>query len=104
MYKCGRCGCEMIVVEQVTRRHERGWLQVRFTDTDGTERRCLIDLEDLSDWLLQLKKLTGRKPTKRDLRDILVQMIEEVRKRRERFRPEFDLTDLIGVDLEREEK
>ncbi|MCD6528775.1 hypothetical protein J7L06_00585 [Candidatus Bathyarchaeota archaeon] len=67
-------------------------------------REIEIPQSEIVDRLKELKRLTGRKPTKQDARDIIKVMVDEIRKTREPFPQRFNFSSWIGVDLEAEEK
>ena len=90
----------MIVIEQVLTAMGKGVVVVRYDDEAGNEHIARIDIEDIAERCLQFRRLVGRKPSEKDVRDIIVEMVNEIRKRRERFRPILPLDKLIGIDLE----
>jgi len=59
-----------------------------------------IDEREIVEKLKSLSALLGRKPTLQDLREIILQIVNEVRKGRQPFLERFDYSQFIGVDLE----
>jgi len=69
-------------------------------DVEGETRTATIEEREIIERLKVLRQLLGRKPTVQDLKEILVNIINEVRKQKEPFLGRFDYTKFIGVDLE----
>ena len=75
-------------------------------DADGFPegiRRIQIPQSEIVERLKELKRLTGRKPTIRDVKDIIKVLVDEMRKKREPFPQRFDFSAWIEADLEADE-
>ena len=66
-------------------------------------RRIQIPQSEVVERLRELKRLTGRKPTSQDVRDVIKVLVDEMRRKREPFPQRFDFTRWINADLEAEE-
>ena len=77
-----------------------------FFEADGFPegvRQIQIPQSEVVERLKELKRLTGRKPTLRDVKDIIKVLVDEMRRKREPFPQRFDFTKWIDMDLEAEE-
>ena len=75
-------------------------------DVDGFPegvREIKIPQSEIIERLKELKRLTGRKPTIQDVKDVIKVLVDEMRRKREPFPQRFDFTKWIGMDLEAEE-
>jgi hypothetical protein len=66
----------------------------------GTMKTYSLHLQDLVDRLIELKQILGRSLTVTDARQVLVEIINEVRVGKTGIPEHFDLTPYIGVELE----
>ena len=74
-------------------------------EADGFQegiKQIQIPQSEIVERLKELKRLTGRKPTSQDVRDVIKVLVDEMRRKREPFPQRFDLSEWIGVDLEAE--
>ena len=92
----------MIKLKQIISKHGETTLIFDVDFPDGSARETEIPLSEVVERLRELKNLTGRNPTKRDARDIIKVMIDEMRRKREPFPQRFDFTKWINMDLEAE--
>jgi len=69
-------------------------------DLAGATYEKKIDEREIVEKLKSLSALLGRKPTLQDFREIIVQIVNEVRRGRQPFLERFDYSQFIGVDLE----
>lgn len=67
-------------------------------------RRIQIPQSEVVERLKMLMRLTGRKPTLQDARDIIKVLVDEMRRKREPFPQRFDFTKWIDADLEEAEE
>jgi len=89
----------MIVLKSVKVKH--GEVELKFEFSDGEKTRTVTIHEyDVAERLRVLKQLVGRELKPDDLKEIIVQVINEMRKGRKPLRQRFDYEDWIGVDLE----
>ena len=93
----------MIKLKQIISKHGETTLIFDVDFPDGSTRETEIPLSEVVERLKMLMRLTGRKPTLRDARDIIKVMIDEMRRKREPFPQRFDFTKWINADLEAEE-
>ena len=89
----------MIVLKSV--KVKRGEVELKFEFSDGEKTRTVTIHEfDVVERLRVLKQLVGRPLKLDDLRDVVVQIIAEMRVGKKPLRERFDYDDWIGVDLE----
>ena len=92
----------MIKIKQVKMIHGRVFLLLEYDGDFSGSRILKVDLEEIKERLKQASTALGRKPTRQDVRDILVSIVKEARKGKSRIEAPIDFGKLIGVDLEAE--
>jgi hypothetical protein len=89
----------MIRLKQIQTVHGDAFLTFEYSV--GTETKTLtIDRRDLIAKAKEFQALVGRSPTLKEFKEILTQIIDDVRVGKELFIPEFDYESIINVDLE----
>jgi hypothetical protein len=90
----------MIKLKQVLTVLGKGVLVFEADFPDGTVKDVQIDVSELEDRLKQLRELLGRGLTVADLKDVVKNVVNQIRSGAQPFPQKFDYTALIGVDLE----
>ena len=75
-------------------------LTLRYSTSSGELKTVKIAKEDLVTQFKVLIAITGKNPTVQDLKNILVQMVNEERAGKLKIPDTFDFTTYIGVELE----
>ena len=92
----------MIRLKQVKMIHGRVFLLLEYDGDFSGNRILKVDLDEIKERLKQASAALGRKPTRQDVKDILVSIVNEARKGKRHVEAPLDLGKLIGVDLEAE--
>jgi hypothetical protein len=90
----------MIKLKQVLTVLGKGILVFETDFPDGTVKDVQIDVSELEDRLKQLRELLGRDLTVADLKDVVKNVVNQIRSGAQPFPQKFDYTALIGVDFE----
>ncbi len=69
-------------------------------DLAGTIYELKIDEREIVEKLKELSNLLGRKTTLQDLKEIIIQIVNEVRQGKKPFLERFDYSQFIDVNLE----
>ena len=88
-----------IVITQVRRDAGEVILTIEYSSNAGTET-IQVDAGQIVDRLKTLRGLVGRKPTQAEAREIVVQLINEIRAGRQPLVETIPWEEYIGVDLE----
>jgi hypothetical protein len=89
----------MIRLKQIQTVHGDAFLTFEYTIDEET-KTVTVDRRDLIAKAKEFQALVGRAPSLKEFKEILIHIIEDVRKGKDLFIPEFDYESLIGVDLE----
>lgn len=89
----------MIVITQVRRSMGDVRLTIEYS-TDVDTETVVVEAQQIVDRLKQLRGLVGRKPTVAEAREVVVQLINELRRGREPLVEIIPWENYIGVDLE----
>jgi len=90
----------MIKLKQVTTVLGRGFMIFEVDFPDGAVRNVQIDLAEIEERLKQVRELLGRDLTVNDLKDVVKNVINQIRQGQTPFPQKFDYSSLIGVDFE----
>ena len=88
-----------IIITQVRRDTGEVILTIEYSSDAGTET-IEVDADQIVDRLKTLRGLVGRKPTQSEAREIVVQLINEIRAGKQPIVETTPWEDYIGVDLE----
>ena len=69
-------------------------------DLEGQIQTLEIDEREIIEKAREFRMLLGRNPTVQDLKEIVVQIVNEVRAGKKPFLERYDYSKWIGVDLE----
>jgi len=89
----------VIVLKQIATEHGITYFMFEY-DLDGKVFQIIIQEREIIEKLKQVHGLLGRKPSLQDLKEIIVQMINEVRKGRKPFLEAYDYSKFININLE----
>jgi hypothetical protein len=89
----------MIKITQVRRDLGDVYLTFQY-DREGADFTVTLDAREIVERMKQLKQLIGRPLTLQDLRNVVVTMINEIRRGGQPLLETFRYEDYIGVDLE----
>lgn len=69
---------------------------------DGSVAEVKIPADDLAERMRMLKRLLGRSLTEKDMRDVIVALVNQMREGGKPLSERFDFAAYIGVDFEQE--
>ena len=69
-------------------------------DLEGEILTLEIDEREIIEKAREIRRILGRSPTVQDLKEIVIQIVNEVRAGRKPFLERYDYSKWIGVDLE----
>jgi hypothetical protein len=92
----------VIRLKRVRRALGKTWLTVEYDVPSAPGVRVEADLDCLTlrRVLLARRRQLGRRPTRSELRQLIIAWVEERRAEHEAVEHGYDFTDLVGVDLE----
>ena len=89
----------MIKIVNVTTLHGEVTLTIEY-DLETETHTLTITESNLAERLKALKKLVGRQLTLQDMKDVLIQIVNEARADKQTLLERFDFEPYINVDLE----
>ncbi|MEM2424320.1 MAG: hypothetical protein QXO15_00930 [Nitrososphaerota archaeon] len=90
----------MIKLKQVSAVHGEMTLIFDVDFPDGSLREVQIQADELIERLKALKQLVGRELTSKDVKDIIIAIVNQMREGRRPLIERFDFMQYLGVDFE----